>query len=84
LLGVNAVQKVRFHDGIKIDYFTRNDFSSQESWEKFLRYRRVQQLKITSARNQICRKQKKIDNLSCMIQELKVNGEDNAVLYLKV
>lgn len=44
--------------GFQTKYMSRNDFISDEAWNKFLRYRLCQQSKMAAAHNRSSRKTK--------------------------
>ncbi|XP_044739436.1 uncharacterized protein LOC123300848 isoform X2 [Chrysoperla carnea] len=77
ILNGKIVKKVKFRVGPRTEYFSRNDCISDEAWQKFLQLYRQQELRIAAIRNQNCRKQKKIDSLSSLIQNLKAKGADS-------
>ncbi|KYN09506.1 hypothetical protein ALC57_18374 [Trachymyrmex cornetzi] len=80
----NTSKRIRFMIGFQTKYMSRNDFISDEAWNKFLRYRLCQQSKMAAAHNRSCRKRKKIQNLQILIKDLEKIEEFNAAEYLKV
>lgn len=80
----SAAKKIKFTKDNCVLYLSRHDFSSEESYQKFLDFVDVQRLKLVAARNQNSRKNKKLKLYSGMINDLKNNQETAAVQYLQV
>lgn len=68
----------------KTEYISREDFVSDEAWNRFLRFTTYERSKIAAAHNKNSRREKKIKSLKVLIKDLKRKGEFNAAKYLKV
>ncbi|XP_024892545.1 uncharacterized protein LOC112467887 [Temnothorax curvispinosus] len=66
-----AVKRVRFMNGFKTEYIFREDFVSDEAWNRFLRFTTYKKSKMAAAHNKNSRKGKKIKNLKVLIKEKK-------------
>ncbi|XP_017883932.1 uncharacterized protein LOC108627266 [Ceratina calcarata] len=64
---VRTRTKVRFINHFKTEYVCREDFISEEAWNRFLRYYAHQKSIIATAYNRTARKQKKIKSLTALI-----------------
>jgi len=63
LLIDRAIKRVRFMDGYKTEYISRNDFVSDDTWNKFLKFQAYKKSKLVVAYNKNLRNKKNIKNL---------------------
>lgn len=59
-----AVKRVRFMNCYKTEYISREDFVSDEAWNRFLRFTTYERSKIAAAHNKNSRREKKIKSLN--------------------
>lgn len=71
-------------NGFKTEYIFREDFVSDEAWNRFLRFTTYEKSKTAAAHNKNLRKEKKIKNLKVLVKDLETKGEFDAAEYLKV
>jgi len=76
--------KIRFMDGYETKYICREDFVSDEAWQRFSRYRLCKGLQADSQRKKKSRDQKKINNLQEVILNLNHKETESAAEFLKV
>ncbi|XP_033312273.1 uncharacterized protein LOC117211981 isoform X1 [Bombus bifarius] len=77
-------KKIRFMNGFKTEYITREDFVSDEAWERFLRLITYERNRMAAAHNRNSRKEKKIRNFKLFIKGLENSEELDATQYVKV
>ncbi|XP_012146342.1 uncharacterized protein LOC105663246 isoform X2 [Megachile rotundata] len=64
-------QQVRFKDGYETKYMFRQDFVSNEAWDRFLRLMTYERSKLAIAHNKNSRKEKEVRSLKLLIKELE-------------
>lgn len=55
-----AIKRVPFMTCFKTEYISREDFVSDEAWNRFLRFTASERCKMAAAHNRNARKEKKI------------------------
>ncbi|XP_071877380.1 uncharacterized protein isoform X2 [Bombus fervidus] len=77
-------KRIRFMNGFKTEHITREDFVSDEAWNRFLRLVAYERNRMAAAHNRNSRKEKKIKNFKLLMKDLE-NGDDvDASQYVKV
>lgn len=63
---------------------TRSDFTSDEAWNKFLKYTVLRNNQITAYRKKNTRKERKIGNFKELVRTLEQQKNSAAAQYLQV
>jgi len=63
---------------------SRDDFKSDESWEKFMLYRRIMKNKMSIVHARNSRQKKKLHNFTDVINHLKEENETATAEFLQV
>lgn len=71
-------------NGFKTEYITREDFVSDEAWNRFLRLITYERNRMAAAHNRNSRKEKKIRNFKLLLKDLVNDEELDATQYVKV
>lgn len=71
-------------NGFKTEHITREDFVSDEAWNRFLRLITYERNRMAAAHNRNSRKEKKIRNFKLLIKDLENREELDAAQYVKV
>ncbi|XP_050598566.1 uncharacterized protein LOC126926322 isoform X2 [Bombus affinis] len=77
-------KRIRFMTGFKTEHITREDFVSDEAWNRFLRLVTYERSRMAAAHNRNSRKEKKIKNFKLLIRDLENRDEVDAAQYVKV
>ncbi|XP_043603613.1 uncharacterized protein LOC122576841 [Bombus pyrosoma] len=77
-------KRIRFMNGFKTEHITREDFVSDEAWNRFLRLITYERNRMAAAHNRNSRKEKKIKNFKLLIKGLENHEELDATQYVKV
>lgn len=77
------IKKIRFIHAFRTEYISREDFISDESWEKFMRFYTHQKLRNSAAYSRDFRKRRKLEFLKKTVKFLKGKQKINASGNLK-
>ncbi|XP_043461667.1 uncharacterized protein LOC122498132 isoform X2 [Leptopilina heterotoma] len=77
------IKKIRFIHAFRTEYISREDFASDESWEKFMRFYTHQKLRNSAAYSRDFRKRRKLEFLKNTVKFLKGKQKLNASGNLK-
>ncbi|XP_032682409.1 uncharacterized protein LOC116849391 [Odontomachus brunneus] len=69
--GNSPPKKIRFMNSTKTEYISREDFVSDEAWNKFLRFLAYEKRTVAAGHCKTYRKQKELTNLKTVIKKLE-------------
>lgn len=81
---IPANKKFRFYDGSQSMHLSREDFATDESWFRFLKYIIYKNRQKESSRRKNERKAKKIGNIRELVSRLREENATAAADYLQV
>ncbi|XP_060830919.1 uncharacterized protein LOC132915205 isoform X2 [Bombus pascuorum] len=77
-------KRIRFMNGFQTEHITREDFVSDEAWNRFLRLITYERNRMAAAHNRNSRKEKKIKNFKLLLRDLENRDDIDAAQYVKV